>query len=259
MNDSAGLISEPKESIFKFSFAKLIIVIAIISVAVIMTFPTVVPSGRRRIAQKVYSLNNLRNIGLGVVNYSGGHKGELPLRVSKDQKGNYLHGWMTSVLPYLDQVELAKQVNYEQPWNHSGNESVFKTSVPVFLNPALKNIKTESKGYALTHYTANLRLFRVEKTYSFDEISNADGLANTIMLGGINSNFPVWGSLFNFRDPAKGLDAGPNQLGSPFIGGAVNVIFADGSGKSLNKDIDPQILKALSTPDGGEPISATEF
>ncbi len=166
---------------------------------------------------------------------------------------------MTSLLPFIDQVELAKQINYEKSWNDLENENVFKNSIPFFLNPALNNMKTESKGFALTHYTANLRLFRVNKAYSLDEISNADGLTNTILLGEIYSNYPAWGSLFNYRDPAKGLNAGPDQLGSPFIGGAVNVIFADGSGKSLSKDIDPQILKALSTPDGGEQVSGVDY
>ncbi|WP_298863875.1 DUF1559 domain-containing protein [uncultured Gimesia sp.] len=257
MNDSAKLPPETKKSIFKINIAVVIFVISIFTVFVLWTLPTVVPPGRRRIAPKLASMNNLRNIGLAVVNYTSGHESNMPLGTTTDQQGKPLHSWMTAVVPYLDQVGLANQIKYEKPWNDPVNQHIFTTNIPVFINPSIEKT-TDSKGYALTHYTANSRLFGVNKSYSLDEISAADGMAVTIMLGEINSKFPAWGSTSNFRDPAKGLGGGPDHFGSPYEK-SVNVIFSNGSGKFLSKDIDPKILKALSTPDGGEPISRTEY
>jgi len=257
MNDSANLPPEPKKPIFKLNITVVIVVLTIFTVLVLLTLPTILRQGSRRIALKLSSMNNLRNIGVAVVNYSSGPDSNMPIGTTKDLQGKPLHGWMTAVIPFLDQVWLAQQINYEKPWNDPGNQNVFRTNIPEFINPAIDQI-TNSKGYALAHYSANSRLIGSKKSYSLDEVSNADGLANTIMLGEINSNFPAWGSTSNFRDPARGLNGAPDQFGSPYKG-SVNVIFADGSGRSLSKNIDPQILKALSTPNGGEPITGQDY
>lgn len=259
MNDSADLPPEPKKSsIFKFSIAELIVVISIISILVILMHPALNSPGHISRSPKIASLNNLRAIGLGVHNYGSTHTGQLPLGARTDQQGKPLHGWTTTILPYLDQAELAKQINYKKSWNDPENQHVFRTSLPLFINPYFDET-TNSKGYALIHYTANSHLMGSNRAYSLTDISNADGLTDTILLGEIKANFPAWGFPSNFRDPAKGLDGGPDQFGSPNIGGDVNVVFADGRGMSLSKDIDPQVLKALSTPNGGEKISYMDY
>ncbi|QDU09268.1 DUF1559 domain-containing protein [Gimesia aquarii] len=259
MNDSADLPPEPKKSIFKFSIAEVFVMITVITLLVMLVLP-IINSYLYRYDKghlRIYSLNRLRNIGLAVVNYSASHDSNMPLDTTTDLQGKPLHGWMTTLIPFLDEIELANQINYEKSWKDSENQTVFTTSLPFFLNPAIRDLSTNSEGYALTHYTANSRVIGIQKSYSLDEISNADGMATTILVGEINGNFPAWGSTSNFRDPVQGLKGGPEQFGSPFK--AVNVIFADGSGKCLSKDIDPQILKALSTPDGGERVSRDDY
>lgn len=207
---------------------------------------------------KLRSLNQLRKIGLANINYSSGAASNLPIGGTTDQEGKPQHGWMTTILPFLGQTELATQIQYEIAWNAPENETVFKTSVPNYLNPGIQSPTMNSGGYALSHYTANSRIFGTNKSLSLTAISAADGLNYTILLGEINANFPAWGSAANMRDPANGLDGGPDHFGSP-TGNRVVVIFADGSGKLLNQNIDPQILKAISTPNGGETISPGDF
>ena len=204
------------------------------------------------------SLNVVRNIGLATINYSSSALSNLPSGGTTDQRGNQQHGWMTTILPYVNQVELSQQINEKKSWDDPENETVYKTSLPVFLNPAIQGQAFNSKGYALSHYTANSRVMGLNKSSSLTGISLADGMYYTILLGEINANFPAWGSATNMRDPAKGLHGGPDSFGSPLANGVV-VIFADGSGKVLNKNIDPKILKALSTPNGGETISPKDF
>ncbi|QDT98074.1 DUF1559 family PulG-like putative transporter [Gimesia aquarii] len=265
MNYSADFPPEPKKyPKTKIYFVGHIVMILLIVVVVIQGFPIYISyldkeKIRRRSASSPEwrSFHNLKNIGRAVVNYSSGAQSNLPVGASTNQAGYPLHGWMTTILPFIDEVELSKQIHYDKSWNDPDNQNVFRTNILVFINPVVGDIKTDAKEYALTHYTANSRLMGINKSYSLDEISAADGMTATIMLGEINSNFPAWGSTSNFRDPAKGLKGGPDQFGSPFK--AVNVIFADGSGKSLSKDIDPQILKSISTPDGGERITEDDY
>ena len=204
------------------------------------------------------TLYHVRKIGLASINYSSGALSNLPLGGTTDTQGNPMHGWMTTLLPYLNQVELEKRIDYEKPWNDPANETVFKTSLPAVLNPVIQGQTFNSKGYALSHYTANSRVMGLNQSSNLLGISLADGMSYTILLGEINANFPAWGSTTNMRDPAKGLHGGPDSFGSPTAKG-VPVIFADGSCRLLNKNIDPKILKALSTPNGGETITPNDF
>ncbi|HSG69553.1 MAG TPA: hypothetical protein VLA12_04015, partial [Planctomycetaceae bacterium] len=55
------------------------------------------------------------------------------------------------------------------------------------------------------------------------------------------------------RDPAEGIGQGPKQFGMP-DSDLVIFAFGDGSASSVSRDIDPKILKAWATPDGGEII-----
>ncbi len=61
------------------------------------------------------------------------------------------------------------------------------------------------------------------------------------------------GNLRNFRDPALGINQNRRGFGSPFTGGA-NFLLGDGSARFLSDKIDPKVLKALSTPNGREPL-----
>jgi hypothetical protein len=79
-----------------------------------------------------------------------------------------------------------------------------------------------------------------------------DGLSNTILGGEVIANFKPWGDPVNWRDPADGLAKSPDGFGGPWKGGFTNIFFMDGAVRTIRNDIDPQVLKALSTPAGGE-------
>ncbi|HSG72035.1 MAG TPA: hypothetical protein VLA12_16575, partial [Planctomycetaceae bacterium] len=80
-----------------------------------------------------------------------------------------------------------------------------------------------------------------------------DGTSYTILAGEINEGFVAWGTPINTRDPAKGLNKGPETFGSPYPSG-VQLLLVDGSVQLLSNDIDLTVLKALATPTGGESV-----
>jgi hypothetical protein len=63
-----------------------------------------------------------------------------------------------------------------------------------------------------------------------------------------------WGAPGNARDPALGLKPGSKTMGVSVHDGVTIIGFADGRVMAVSNDIDPTVLKALSTPDGGETI-----
>ncbi|WP_339727812.1 DUF1559 domain-containing protein [uncultured Gimesia sp.] len=233
---------------------KAILLIVVLITAFAVHFVTLL----NRAVAKQRAINQLRHIGLAAINYSSGAAGNFPMGGTTDQAGNPQHGWMTTILPFMKQGILAEQINYDKPWTAPENEHVFKTMIPAYLNPEIHDPLTNSKGYALSHYAANPHVFGINKSANIGTIGLAGRITNTILMGEINANYPAWGSTKNMRDPAKGLNGGPDRFGSPSGEGAT-VIFVDGSGKFLNKNISPLILKAISNPTGKGPVPPNAF
>ena len=104
----------------------------------------------------------------------------------------------------------------------------------------------------LSHYSVNSRVMHGNFALRREDVK--DGLSNTIMGGEVNANFRPWGDPVNWRDPAVGLGKSPDGFGGPWKSGVTQFLFMDGSVRALSNDIDPQVLKALSTPAGGEDV-----
>jgi len=110
---------------------------------------------------------------------------------------------------------------------------------------------TDEQGYALSHYAANRRVFYDNSRTRIQDVT--DGMSNTIMAGEVRENFKPWGHPINWRDPALGINQSPQGFGSPWPGGA-QFLLMDGSARFLSDNVDPELLKALSTPAGGEKL-----
>ncbi|WP_417393818.1 DUF1559 domain-containing protein [Gimesia chilikensis] len=214
-------------------------------------YPVASIEGQRRRA----SLSHLKQIGLGMHNYHGEHH-QLPIGATVDATGRPQHGWAARILPYLDQPDLFQQVDFNQPWTAEENRQVFEKPLRVLENPGLSYDfepgdiqQTDRSGYRPAHYAANQRLLGLNGGLRLRDIK--DGTSQTIMGGEVKAGIRAWGDPLNFRDPAQGINQGPGTFAGPFGPGA-NVLIADGSVRFLSEDIDPAVLKALSTPDGRE-------
>ena len=170
-----------------------------------------------------------------------------------------LHSWETALLPYLEQKQLASQIKHDVPWDAPENEACFQQPVNVFLHPSVTRASGETgrfdeRGFALSHYAANGWVLGADNSFTIKEIT--DGTSNTIMAGEVRENFKPWGDPSNFRDPMLGINKSPNGFGGPYrnLDGA-NFLLVDGSVRFISDKVDPNVLKALSTPAGGENVS----
>ncbi|MCA9014482.1 MAG: DUF1559 domain-containing protein [Planctomycetaceae bacterium] len=189
-------------------------------------------------AAETFSSENQQQFPAGIVNSTG----------------RPVHSWETQLLPYLDLNSLFEKIDLSVPWNTEQNTEYFKTSIPVFIRTGPTGENFSREGYGLSQMALNNRIALPGHAINYSHVP--DGLSNTIMLGEINTRLPAWGEPFNYRDPALGINQRPNGFGGPYkLHGGANMIFLDGSGKFINENIDPRILKALATPDGGEPVS----
>lgn len=218
----------------------------------------IVQNSFRNVVGRTQSRHNMRWLGFGVYDFAD-KAGSLP-GISLDSRGKINHGWVTPMLPYLDFQSVYDQINLSQSWKAGDNQEAYQTVLPNLLNPVLDRQQTAtSSSYALSHYSANQHVIKIGEPMSFPEIS--DGTSNTLMVGEVSRNFRAWGDPLNIRDPMIGFNQPEIGFGSPYIQDGrpsyVQFLLADGSTKALTADIDPVVLKALSTPDGGEAV--TEF
>jgi prepilin-type N-terminal cleavage/methylation domain-containing protein len=95
-----------------FTLVELLVVIAIIGILVALLLPAV--QAAREAARRTQCTNNLKQIGLAILNYENPHK-ELPPGGLTPASGGYGHSWWVRILPYVEQNAVYEQFNQEIP------------------------------------------------------------------------------------------------------------------------------------------------
>lgn len=197
-------------------------------------------------ARRSQSKYNLKQISSALLLYHDQHN-TLPPGAIIAADETPLHSWQALILPFIDQRGLHQQIDFEQPWNHPVNQQAFQQQVPQYLAAWIEQ-KHSPEGYALSHYIGNEFLLKKNQSVPFGEIT--DGTSNTITAIERGAHFQPWGAPENLARPIDIIGPGKKTL---FPDGN-HVLFSDGRVRFLSKDIDPAILKALSTPAGGEVV-----
>jgi len=201
----------------------------------------------RRAVMRNQSLNTVRMMALGNRSYHQANQTFLP-GCTVDGMGRPLHGWQTLMLPYIEEQLLFDRIDLQQPWNSPRNVELFQADIGIWNDRSIERF--DDDGFALTSYSANQHVMSGDQALTEDEIS--DGTGKTLLLGEINDRYPAWGAPTNWRDPQLGLNRSPSGFGSHWPGGVVVFAFADGHSQLLTDQIDPKVLRALSTPAGDD-------
>lgn len=122
-----------------FTLIELLVVIAIIAVLIALLLPAVQQA--REAARRTQCKNNLKQLGLALMNYESSHRVFPPARIDLSglpyiPSGFYQNSWTTMCLPYFDQAPLYNSYNFNLCWSDPGNLPVTSTSIPVFLCPS---------------------------------------------------------------------------------------------------------------------------
>lgn len=202
-------------------------------------------------AKRMSSRNNLKQIGLGGLNYHD-TSGHFPPGCTVDRQGRLLHGWMTFLLPYVEQGPLFDRVDLQRPWTDPQQATVFATRLSDYMNPGLRDSE-DSAGPAPSHYAGNVHLLGGNEPRTQSSIE--DGLSNTIWAGEVVEQIKPWGYPANWRDPAQGIGRSPDGFGGPWGkrgNRGANFVLLDGSVKFIHSETAPEVLRALATPAGHE-------
>jgi len=111
-----------------FTLVELLVVITIIGILIALLLPAV--QAAREAARRLQCQNNLKQIGLGMLNYLEA-TGHFPPSATSD----YTHGWFAHILPGIEQQGLADRYNWDVAWDHSLNQDVVSTPMSVACCP----------------------------------------------------------------------------------------------------------------------------
>lgn len=118
------------------TLVELLVVIAIVGILVALLLPAI--QYARELARRAGCSNNLRQIGLGLMNYESGHK-SFPTTTEATTAIPSVHyqSIFIGLLPFLEQQELFDKWRYDRDWFHVDNDlNIRNRALPVFLCPS---------------------------------------------------------------------------------------------------------------------------
>jgi prepilin-type N-terminal cleavage/methylation domain-containing protein len=249
-----------------FTLVELLVVIAIIGVMVGLLLPAV--QYAREAGRRASCSNNLKNHALALTNYHDAHRQYPAGHMLENTLG---YSWASYILPQLEQQSVYDQIDFNTPWESANNDSIRKTSLPIFRCPSsliefpgdtdyggVLGSLIVPAGSPPMGNLQNRGTLVIYKTPS-DAISASsilDGLSNTICIAESRDiaaeDDGYWISGVSCISHDKG-SVNSERLG--IFGAHSSGAFAarvDGSVSYLSRSVSPSIVGALCTRNGNE-------
>jgi type II secretory pathway pseudopilin PulG len=136
---------------------ELLVVIAIIGILVGLLLPAV--QAAREAARRMQCSNNLKQMGLALLNYESAHRTLPPASLGPTSSSlpgpPWRHGWVALTLPFIEQANVQNNYNFGVHWYDSPNASVIQIPLQVYHCPSADFGRTAtSKSAAYGQRTA---------------------------------------------------------------------------------------------------------
>ncbi|MCA8991802.1 MAG: DUF1559 domain-containing protein [Planctomycetaceae bacterium] len=209
-------------------------------------------------ARRSQCKNNLKQIGLALHNYLDTYE-SFPAQ----EDGNPAVSWRVALLPYMDYAPLYNEYDRTLAWNSGTNDGIAKTEIQVLSCPSTPP-ELRQGDYPFTAYVVPYgsdTSWAPNQHVHFEDI--ADGASNTILVAEACGQQIPWAeprdvplpeTPVGFNLPGNQPNRSEGLLSSYHPGGGSQVLFGDGRVRYLSPAVDPDILNALLTPNGGEAV-----
>jgi prepilin-type processing-associated H-X9-DG protein len=274
----------PPTGVSGFSLIEVLAVVAMIGTLLGLLLPAVQEA--RAAARQTRCLSNLAQIGRAVLGYEAA-RGWFPSGF--DRRGERDHAWSSLILPYVEEAGLADLIDRSRPWDaEPGNRRAADARIPLYRCPeAVVDYPGKSDYFGVSGFGSGAafdarRVQLAPEAWSTSGMLTAlddsaatvvtaasatDGLAHTLAVSeAADRGFPVTADTppsltKHYGRWATGSIAVLNKKtindtrGEAFYSEhptGLNGLYADGHAVFLADSIDPELLVALSTRNGGE-------
>ena len=210
------------------------------------------------------SQNNLKQIMLALHSVHDTFKRLPPAAIYDKKTGKPLLSWRVTILPFIEQVNLYRQIKLDEPWDGPNNKKLLKTVVPVFAPPGAKDNEAYKTFYRIFAAAPGSKVHTPWLTKTTPNApfgawgerlhTISDGTSNTIGVVEAGEAVPWMKPDELEYDPKKPL---------PKLGGLLrdgfNAGLMDGSVYWFSNRLDESALRALITANGGEAVSVTNL
>jgi prepilin-type processing-associated H-X9-DG protein/prepilin-type N-terminal cleavage/methylation domain-containing protein len=256
-----------------FTLVELLATLTILGLLVGLLVPAI--QAARESARRIQCSTNLKNIGLGLLNFEAANRSFPP---GSDGLGGTQIAWSSRILPFLDYASLFRQIDFTQPWDAPGaNLTAAQQNIELYVCPSGEEIAPGMQDYGGIQGTSLLPLAMgtgpqdafgcgvmivtgASQPYPVTIPSITDGTSYTLAIGeSVDREQPgaiSWAcglNCFSQNQPAINVPDNAGNLFSRHPQGA-NALFADGHVVLLDETIATQVLGGLCTRNGGETI-----
>jgi hypothetical protein len=203
---------------------------------------------------RAHCANQLQQISLAMQNYHQAF-GCLPPAYVADRDGRPLYSWRVLMLPYFGCKDVYDDMRLDEAWDSPHNRKVLqKAHGPTYYYHCCSAANPEDETTYVMVVGANTIS---DGPHSVQSGDIKDGTRNTIAFVEIKNSGIHWAEPrdLDFVEMSFRIND-PNGNGiSSYHPGVAGAAFADGSIRFLADDLDPKLVKALLTINGGEDVS----
>ena len=188
---------------------------------------------------------------MAVANYHQDHGVNPPAWIA-DADGKPLHSWRVLLLPYLDQKNLYDRYDFSQAWNSRTNAALAAEMPRLYAFHG-----THRPGLTTTNYLAVVgesTAWPGAEQRTLEQLT--DGLGSTILVVENTGQQVHWMEPRDLQfDTMSFAINDPAGVSSIYRPPAVTMV--DGTLRRLDDQLSPNVLRALITATGGEPLEKT--
>jgi hypothetical protein len=209
-------------------------------------------------AEQARSTENLKQIGLALFNYHSANNHFPADILAKD--GKPLLSWRLRLLPQLGHQALYNEFHLDEPWDSPHNKALLDRMPEVFdsFGVPVDLGRTYFRGFSGEH-----AFFDPKVPAGVEMASFTDGTSNTIALVEAreavpwtrpDSDIPFGGDPTKLED----IQALRGELGGHKAGG-FHALMVDGAVRFIKDSVNPVVLRAIITRDGGEVVASDSY
>jgi prepilin-type N-terminal cleavage/methylation domain-containing protein len=249
----------------RFTLVELLVVIAVIGILTALLLPA--RSESRETIRRRACIRNLTQIGQAMLKYHEKY-GCFPPAFIPDENGKPKHSWRVLLLPFMEQGKLYAEYRFDEPWNSPHNIMLGAKRPYEYRCPSHPMHDSTLPTPEITSYAMVVGPHAISDGPAARRKADiSDGLDKTIMVvevvgADINwlepRDLDVSKMTFHIAQTGDKLASTATDISSGHTGMA-RVLMCDGTVRSLRDDIDPKLLEAMTTIDGGETVDLNEL